>query len=352
MSTGARRRRRRRVLVLTHQRYEHREDISDVSDKEFAGWKTEHDVVEALHSLGHETEVIGGAADIAEVREALVRWKPHIVFNLLEEFGGAGVYVPYLLGWLELMGVPFTGCNPGGLQLADSKQLMKKVLRFHRIPSPDFAIFPRGRVARRPRRLDLPLIVKSAVAHGSVGISQASVVTTDEKLAERVEFVHEHLNTDAIAEQYIDGRELYVGLLGNHRLETFPIWELSFDNLAEGAAAIATEKVKWDLSYQQRRGIRSGLSRRLPNGVAERLVRLSKRVYRTLGLSGYARMDFRLTEGSELFLLEPNPNPDLALDEDFALSAKAGGITFQQLIHRIVAAGLAYHRGGATSSPR
>lgn len=349
MRAGARQQRKRRVLLLTHQRYEHRKDISDVSDKEFAGWKTEHDVVEALHSLGHETRVVGGAVDIAEVREALDRWKPHIVFNLLEEFGGAGVYVPYLLGWLELMGIPFTGCNPSGLHLADSKQLMKKVLRFHRIPSPDFAIFHRGRVVRRPRRLGLPLIVKSAVAHGSVGISQASVVTTDEKLAERVAFVHERLNTDAIAEQYIEGRELYVGLLGNQRLETFPVWELSFDNLAEGAAAIATEKVKWDLEYQRRRGIRSGPSRRLPNGVAERLVRLSKRVYRTLGLSGYARMDFRLTPSGGLFLLEPNPNPDLALDEDFALSAKAGGIRFQQLIHRILMAGFAYHRSGSIS---
>jgi len=349
MTTGERRQRRRRVLVLTHQRYEHREDISDVPDKEFAGWKTEHDVIEALHALGHETRVVGGATDISEVRHVLEEWKPHIVFNLLEEFGGTGVYVPYLLGWLELMGMPFTGCNPVGLQLADSKQLMKKVLRYHRIPSPDFALFPRGRVVRRPPRLQLPLIVKSAVAHGSVGISQASVVATDEKLAERVEFVHERLNTDALAEEYIEGRELYVGLLGNQRLESFPIWELTFANLAEGAPAIATEKVKWDLAYQKRLGVRTGPARALPAGVAERMVRLGKRVYRTLGLSGYARMDFRLTEAGDLFLLEPNPNPDLALDEDFALSAKAGGMAYEQLIHRVLAVGAGYRASAVTS---
>lgn len=333
---------KRRVLVLTHQKYEPPQNIRQLSEKEIAPWKTEYHVISALEKIGHETRTLGGVTDLANIRDVITTWRPHVAFNLMEEFQGEGIYVPYVLGYLELMRVPFTGCNPSGLLMADRKELMKKLLRYHRIPAPDFATFTLGRAVRRPRKLAFPLIVKSATAHGSTGIAQASLVSNDEKLRERVEFVHESLQTDAIAEEYIEGRELYAGVIGNRRLETFPVWEMQFRNLANGAAPIATSKVKWDLAYQKERGIKTAAARSLPDGVADRIAKLCKRVYRILELSGYARMDFRLTEDGRLFLLEPNPNPDLARDEDFAESAKFSGTKYEQLIQRILRLGIRY----------
>jgi len=333
---------KKRVLILTHQKYTPPEPGTTLTKEEIAPVRTEYSVSAALTKLGHEVRILGGLADLTHVRDIISEWKPHAAVNLMEEFGGEGIYVPYVLGYLELMRVPFTGCNPTGLMLADDKELMKKLLRYHRIPAPEFAVFPRGRRVRRPRRLEFPLIVKSATAHGSVGIAQASLVTNDEKLSERVEFIHEHVQTDAMAEQYIEGRELYLGVLGNRRLETFPVWEMHFKNLAEGAPRIATAKIKWDTSYQKERGITTGRARNLPEGIEARVVRLCRRVYRMLGLSGYARMDFRLAQDGRLFLLEPNPNPDLAKDEDFADAAQAAGIAYNQLIQRVLNLGIRY----------
>ena len=335
-----------RVLVLTHQAFELPDSLDGLSDEEIAPWKTEYDVVTALRDLGHETRTLGGIEELADIRRTLHEWDPNVVFNLLEEFRGEGFYVPYVLGYLRLMRRPFTGCNPSGLMVADDKILTKKILRFHRIPVPDFAVFPRRRVVRRPRHLSYPVIVKSSTEHGSLGIAQASVVTTDEKLAERVEFIHKKLDTDAIAEEYIEGRELYIGVLGNRRLETFPVWEMVFEHLPNGAPRIATAKVKWDLEYQTKIGIKTHAAAGLPEGVEDRMRKLCKRVYRILGLNGYARMDFRLTESGRLYLLEPNPNPDLAFDEDFAESALATGLPYEKLIQRIVNFGLKYHTGG------
>ena len=336
---------KRRVLVLTHQAVDLPVTLEGLTPKEIAPWRMEYDVVSALGNLGHEARTLGGVEELAAIRTTLFDWKPHLVFNLLEEFRGEGFYVPYVLGYLELMRYPFTGCNPAGLLLADNKALMKKLLRYHRIPVPDFAVFARGRVVKRPRHLSFPLIVKSAIEHGSVGIAHASVVTTDEKLAERVRFVHEKVGTDAIAEEYIEGRELYVGVVGNHRLQTLPIWEMVFENLPDTAPRIATERIKWDSAYQSKSGIKTHAATDLPDGVADRMRKLCKRVYRILGLNGYARMDFRLTEDGQVHLLEPNPNPDLTHDEDFAESAKAAGIPYDRLIHRILNLGLRfYHR--------
>jgi D-alanine-D-alanine ligase len=333
---------KKRVLILTHQQYAPPEPGVTLSKEEIAPVRTEHSVSAALASLGHEVRILGGLADLTHVRDVISEWKPHVAVNLMEEFGGEGIYVPYVLGYLELMRVPFTGCNPTGLMLADDKELMKKLLRYHRIPAPAFAVFSRGRTVRRPRRLEFPLIVKSATAHGSVGIAQASLVTSDEKLAERVQFIHEHVQTDAMAEQYIEGRELYLGVLGNRRLETFPVWEMHFKNLADGAPRIATARIKWDTSYQKERGITTGRAKNLPDGVEAHVVRLCRRVYRMLGLSGYARMDFRLADDGRLFLLEPNPNPDLAKDEDFADAAQAAGIPYNKLIQRVLSLGIRY----------
>lgn len=333
---------KRRVLVLTHQNFHMPEEGAQLDPKEMADWKTEYHVMVALNQLGHQTRALGAVNDLPTLREALSSWQPHIVFNLLEEFRGENLYVPYLLGFFELIHQPFTGCNPSSLLLVDNKPLVKKILHYHRIPVPHFRVFPRGRSIKRPPRLDFPLIVKSASEHGSMGIAQASIVTNDDKLKERVEFIHYSVQTDAMVEEYIEGRELYVGVMGNQRLETFPVWEIQFENLPENAEPIATARVKWDLQYQKKVGIKTGRAQDLPAGVEDRMRKLCKRVYHILGLNGYARMDFRLTPEGKLYLLEPNPNPDLANDEDFAESAEVAGVKYGPLIQRIVNLGLRY----------
>lgn len=328
-----------RVLALMDRDLVPPDTIEGLTDEQIAPWKMEYDVVVTLEELGHETRKLGVADDLAPLREALTEFRPHVVFNLLEEFRTRDTYVAYVLGYLELVQQPYTGCNPAALLLATSKALQKRVLRSHRIPVPDFAIFPRGRAVRGVRRLGYPLIVKSLTEHGSVGIAQASVVHDEEKLRERVGFVHDQVGTDAIAEQYIDGRELYVGVIGNDRLRTFPVWELTFGNLPEGAPRIATQKIKWSRRYQEQSGVTTGPAQGLEPEVERRIKSLCKRTYRALGQTGYARIDLRLTADGKVYVIESNPNPQLAYGEDFAESAHVAGVPYGRLVQWIVTLG-------------
>jgi D-alanine-D-alanine ligase len=219
-------------------------------------------------------------------------------------------------------------------------------VHYRRIAVPAFAVFPMRRKVKRPARLALPLIVKSLSEDGSKGISQASVVETDEKLAERVAFVHEHIGTAAIAEQYIEGRELYVGVLGNERLRVLPVWELKFGNMPEGARNIATEKVKHDTNYQERAGILDGPAKDLAPETCLRIQRLAKRAYRTLELDGYARIDFRLSVDGTPYFIEANPNPEIAKSQEFATAAGHVGLAYPDLLQRILALGISRAAAG------
>ena len=336
---------KRQVLVLVDREFHMPEDIAKVDNKWLVDWKTEYDVITTLEKLGHEIRIMGGLSELGALRECLAEWKPQIVFNLLEEFFGENFYVPYLLGYFELIRQPFTGCNPASLLLTSNKPLMKQILAFHRIPMPHFKAFPQGKKIRPTLELTYPLIVKSTTEHGSEGIAQASIVTSDETLKERVEFIHNRLRTDAMAEQYIEGREFYVGVLGNQRLQTLPVWEIRFGNLPEGTKPIATSKIKWDPEYREKLGIETGAAKDLPPGVEDRLCNICKRVCRILGFCGYSRMDFRLTPDGKVYLIEANPNPDLGRHEDYAESAQATGIPYEDLIERVLALGLQYQAG-------
>jgi D-alanine-D-alanine ligase len=332
----------KRIIVLMHEDLVPPETVDRSENLAAAEWKTEYDVVTELRKLGHEVRPLGVYRDLTPIRDAIVDWKPHVAFNLLEEFHGVAVYDQHMAAYLELMRQPYTGCNPRGLMLSHDKVLCKKILTYHRIAVPDFALFPRGRKVRRPKNLDFPLLVKSATEDASLGIAQASVVDNDAKLEDRVAYLHDKLSTDALVEEYIEGRELYVGVLGNSRLRTFPAWEMSFAGMPEGAARIATAKVKWDHKYQEKYGIATAAAKHLPNGAAEQLDRLSKRIYKTLDLSGYARMDFRLTAEGKIYVLEANPNPNLAQGEDFADSAAHDGLKYGDLLQQILQFGLQY----------
>jgi D-alanine-D-alanine ligase len=331
---------RLRVLVLLHPELMPPDSLEGHSEQEINDWKTEYDVVSTLRAAGHEVRPLGVENELKPIRDEIESWKPDVVFNLLEQFHGEAVYDQNVASYLELLRVPYTGCNPRGLVLARGKDLSKKLLIYHRIPLPAFAVFPLRRKIRRPPRLGLPLIVKSLNEDASYGISQASVVDSDEKLAERVTFIHERIGTAAIAEQYIEGREIYVGVLGNERLRVLPIWELEFGSLPQGARAIATEKAKHNLEYQQRHDIVVGPAKDLSPQLVASIERAAKRIYRTLELDGYARIDFRLSAEGIPYYIEANPNPEIAKVEEFASAALHAGIEYPDLIQRIVALGI------------
>lgn len=318
------------------------DDLRGLTEDEIEACRTEYNVLSTLSNEGHEVRVLGIGDKIGELRRVIRDWRPEITFNLLEEFSGIVTYDHYVVAFLELMRQPYTGCNPRGMMLSRDKVLTKQILAYHRIPTPRFHLFPWGKAFRQPRQLQFPLFVKSATEDASLGISQASIVHDAERLRERVEFIHAQTQSDALAEQYIEGRELYVGVIGNERLTTFPVWELHFGSLPEVQAGIATRKVKWDPAYQRRHGIRTGPAADLPPGAAARISTLAKRVYRALHMSGYARMDLRMRPDGSVFVLEANANPNLTYGEDFAESGHKAGIPYERLLNRIVQLGLGY----------
>jgi D-alanine-D-alanine ligase len=330
-----------RVAVLLNQDLMPPETVPEGVEKEKQGWRTEFDVISTLKSLGHEVIPVGLRADLSVIAKAREEHKPQIAFNLLEEFDGQALYDQHVVSYLELLKQPYTGCNPRGLTLAHDKALTKKILSYHRIAVPGFAVFPMGHKVVRPRRLKFPLLVKSMVEEGSVGISQASVVHEDTKLAERVEFIHRQTSSHAIAEQYIEGREIYVSVIGNRKLQTFTPWELVIAHLPEGALNIATGRLKWNPDYQKKVGLVTKPAEFSPE-LQRKLEHLSKRIYRHLSLSGYARLDYRMTAGGEFYLLEANPNPQIAMNEDFADSAAHCGLKYGQLLQKIITLGLSY----------
>lgn len=329
-----------RVLALVHRHLIPPDTVEAGTDITSEPWRTEYDVISTLRGLGHEVQPLGVHDDLGEIRRLVTEWKPHIAFNLLEAFDDVTIFDQNVISYLELLKLPYTGCNPRGLLLSRDKSLSKKLLAYHRIPVPEFEVFRIGRPIRRPKRLEFPLIVKSLTQEASIGISQASVVDTDEKLKERVTFIHESIGTTALTERYIDGRELYVGILGNQALQALPVWELFFTNMPEGSKRIATDRVKWSVKYQKKYGIDSGPAKDLPDGVAENIQHICKRAYRALELSGYARIDLRLDDAGNVWVLEANPNPQIARGEDFTDSAEKAGIGYEAVLQRILNLGL------------
>ena len=330
-----RRRGKLKVLAMMDQLLVPPDEPGD-ADVATADWRTEYHVVQALRGLGHEVRCLGVGTDLGVIRTAIEEFRPSVVFNLLEDFKDVPIYDQNVVAYLELLDVPYTGCNSRGLMLARDKAIAKKILSFHRIPVPEFHVFRMGRAVVRPKRLAFPLIVKSLTKEGSAGISKLSVVDSDQKLKERVALIHKRQHTDAIVERYVDGRELYVAVMGTRRVQVLPIWEMVFEHLAEESPRIATERVKWDPVYQQKHGIKTVVAKGLPDATVTLIQNLCRRVYRTLELSGYARIDLRLDAEGRLYVLEANPNPQIADGEDFAASAQHAGISYRALIQRLV----------------
>jgi len=305
-------------------------------------WKMEFDIIATLREMGHDVRPIGLYDDLTPVRDSILNWKPHVAFMMLEEFHGVAQYDHAIVSYLELMKQQYTGCNARGLMLSHDKALSKKILNYHRVPTPGFAVFRRRRKIRPPAKLKYPILVKSATEDASFGISQKSIVHNDAALIERVKFVHEHVGSDALVEEYIEGRELYVGVMGNKQLSVFPVWEMFFRNMPDDVAHIATARVKWNTRYQKKHGIETGRAPDLTDEQTAKIQHICKRVYRALNMSGYGRIDIRMNAAGQVYVIEANANPNLEFGEDFAESAEADGISYEQLLTRVVNLGLKY----------
>jgi len=301
---------------------------------------TEADVLRCLKRLGHDVETLAVFDNVTDIVEKLKAYAPDVVFNLSESFYQDRAHEPNIPALLELMKVPYTGSGPEALLLCKDKALAKKILAYHHLRLPRFVVSHRAHPLRRLRRFIYPAIVKPACEESSDGICQASFVREEHEAVARARFIHQKFNCDALIEEYIEGRELYVSVLGNHRLTVFPAREIFFEQVPEDAPKFATFHAKWNEAYRKKWGIKNGAAKELPEGVADHLANLARKVYRLLKIRGFARIDVRLTPQGEVFLLEVNPNPSLAEDEDFARSAGDAGVAYDALIQEILNAAL------------
>jgi D-alanine-D-alanine ligase len=297
---------------------------------------TEADVLECLQRLGHEVETLAAFDNVAHIVEKLKACAPDIVFNLSESFHHDRSYEPNIPALLELMKARYTGSGPDGLLLCKDKALAKKVLAYHRVRLPSFVVSQRTSPLRSLKRFTYPAFVKPVGEESSDGISKASFVRDEKEAIERVRFLHQKFECDVLVETYIEGRELYVSVLGNRRLTVFPPREIFFENVPEDVPKFATYHAKWNESYRKKWGITNGPAAELPAPIQENLRKLARNVYRWLKIRGFGRLDIRLTPAGELFVIEANPNPSLAKDEDFAQSAAAAGMDYDSLIQAIL----------------
>jgi D-alanine-D-alanine ligase len=299
-------------------------------------WAAEAHVIDALKKLGHEVRTVGVYEDPGLIIDEIKAHPPDVVFNLTEHFNARSAYDRNVAGLLEMLDVPYTGSGPTGLTLCKNKGMAKEILAYHRIRVPDSAVFPPGATIRRPKRLSFPLFIKPLQEEASYGISQDSFVENDQAYEERIRFIHERMNQEALAEEYIDGRELYVSILGNDRLQVFPLREVIFGEIPEGRPRFSTFKAKWDDAYRKKWGIQNIFAEGIDDPMAERIGELCKKAYRALRIRGYGRIDLRVTPAGEIVILEANPNPNLDRSDEFAESAMKAGFSYEALIRRIM----------------
>src|SRR5579871_898420 len=298
--------------------------------------ETEADVLACLQRLGHEVETLAIFDDVVPLIDKLKSFQPEVVFNLTESFHSKRSHEPNVPALLELMKVRYTGARPDGLMLCKDKALAKKVLAYHRVRVPHFVISPEARPLKRLKRFVFPAFVKPLSEESSDGIAKASFARSEEEALERARFIQEKFHCDALIEEYIEGRELYLSVIGNKKLTVFAPREIFFDQVPDDEPKFATFKAKWDDAYRKKWGIKNGPARELPPGLEEKLARLARKVYRVLKIQGLGRIDVRLTSSCEIVTIEANPNPSLAREDDFAQSAAQSGIEYDALIQRIL----------------
>ncbi|HWP36949.1 MAG TPA: hypothetical protein VNL18_05280 [Gemmatimonadales bacterium] len=326
--------------------------IAVVFDTPYAGWEhgdfvrqaeqgveeVEYEVMEALTASGHDVLMVGVRDDLPHLLERLRAFGPELVFNCAEGYHddpGLDYLFPAVF---EAEGYRYTGSPPIALLTTRNKAMSKKILAFHGITVPGFATYRPGERVTHAPDLQFPLIVKPLQEDASLGISGASIVWDLSELAERVAFVHERFAQAAIAEEFVDGRELYVGILGNDdELEILPIVEMVFDKRrTKPEERIATRLAKWDVAYRERKGIRNIFARPIARATRTRLADICRTAYRALWLRDYARLDVRLTPDGDVAVIEANANPFISYGHDMANAAEKAGMDYAAFIERIV----------------
>jgi len=310
--------------------YDYKEEFADEDNM-----YTENDVYQALLDNGYEVALLGIHNTLVPFFEEIQENRPDVIFNMVEVYNDQSSLEKNVGALLEMIGIPHTGASMEDLLVSNNKGLTKKILTFHRIKVPRFYIFYRGHKVWLHKKLRLPLVIKPLCEEASRGISQASIVDSEESFAERIKFIHDNMNMDAIAEEYIEGREFYVSMIGQKRLSVLPPREIKFGELPEDAR-IATYKAKWDDNYRDKWGIKSVHVGNWANGLLEEIEDVCKRAYRALNFSSYVRFDIRVTAEGAVYIIEPNANPCLARIDEFAQSAEKEGIAYNQLIRKIV----------------
>jgi D-alanine-D-alanine ligase len=303
--------------------------------------EVEFDVARALIGLGHQVRLFGFRNDLDALVAGLRAEPADVVFNLTERFRDLSALDYGVAAVLEMLDLPYTGASAAGLMLARDKALTKMVLAYQGLRIPHFFVCPRGQAMQRPSDVRFPLIVKPLDEDASVGIAQRSVVHDDAALAERISFIHARHNTDAIVEEFIAGRELYIGVIGNDPPRALPPIEMVFAQDSSEESRIATFKAKWSHKYREARGIENCIATNLSKETRERLAEVAVRTYKAAGLRDYGRIDVRLAHDDEIYIVEANPNPYLADGEDLAWAAEEGGDLYPQLIQKVAEMALA-----------
>jgi D-alanine-D-alanine ligase len=292
-------------------------------------------VAEALRSAGHTATVLTVCDDIIQLVETVRGAKPDLVFNLVESFhddmigGSMGV-----AGVLDLLRIPFTGGGPGEIYLQEDKSLSKKLLDFEDVKYPDFASFAPQADFETGGNLRMPLFVKPQRMESSQGIDEKSLVHNTQELMERVLKIHKTIGDSALAEEYIEGRELYVGVLGNGQPVALPPIELDFSGLPEGSTKVLDSAAKWDENSERFKNTKSIVAT-LPAELRARVQKIAIDAYRAVRVRDYGRVDLRLTEGGEIYVIEVNSSCYLEKNSEFAMAAKEHGIDYNDLVNRI-----------------
>jgi D-alanine-D-alanine ligase len=292
-------------------------------------------VEEALRQGKHTVSRLLVSDDVRAVVRGLARRRPDLVFHLIDDFGEVESASTATAGLLDAMKLPYTGSGPGDLFVRGNKSLAKKVLAFDGVKCPDFAVFSRDADLETGGRLRMPLIVKPLERDASIGIGANALVHNVTELMERVVAIHRRVKTDALAEEYIEGREFYVGVLGNRDPIAFPPVEMDFSGLPDGAPHVLDHKAKWDTRSTEFKGTRAVLPD-LPDELKARLQKAALDACRALLVRDYARVDLRVSETQEVYVLEVNANCYLEQESEFPVAARAHGLDYPTLIDRII----------------
>ncbi|MFN0158111.1 MAG: ATP-grasp domain-containing protein [Bacteroidota bacterium] len=292
-------------------------------------------LAKALAEAGFRSYAVNINDRFGDLLEALTHNPPDVVFNLIEFFNDDPRQEYMVASLYDLLRIPYTGASPFTLALCQRKAPTKHLLLANGIRTPRFRVMNEGQFLRR-HGLHYPLIVKPVREDASVGIDNASVVESFDLMSERVHYIWKEFKQPALVEEYIDGRELHVPILGNYPPKVLPIAEMDFSGLPPHLHNILSYDAKWDPNNEAYQKLQLRCPADLPKRVEKKIREVALATYNTLGCRDYARIDLRLTKRNQPYVLEVNPNPDLSEDDVFMQAAKKAGLSSVATLRKIV----------------